>query len=158
LSRRYTEEARALVARREYSYDDFLTTVLLFGSSPQAFAEVFREKLRQQDENKQIGREDILPEDVRHWTHLTADIDQSLTLADFTARELGEQRRARVTESPRRGFHIISTTFASPALVPHALLEELNADTVLEILDAVSKNDDHFALIGAFEVCAGWVQ
>jgi GNAT superfamily N-acetyltransferase len=158
LSRRHTEYVRALVVRPEYSYDDFLSTALLFGSSPQAFAEIFGEKLRQQDEHKQITREDVLPDDVRHWTHLTADIDQSSTLAEFIGGELGEQRRVRLTENPRRGFHIIGTTFASPALVPHALLGQFNSDTVLEILEATSKNDDHFTLIGAFEVCAGWVE
>lgn len=158
LSRTYTAQVRTLVARQDYSFDDFLTTVLLFGSSPQAFAEVFGEKLRQQDENKQIGREDVLPDDIRHWTHLTADIVQSSTLAEFIGNELAEQRRSRIEESPRRGLHIIATTFASPALVPHALFDGLSVETVLEVLDAASKNDDHFALIGAFEICAGWAE
>jgi hypothetical protein len=158
LSRRYTEELRALVARQDYSYDDFLATALLLASSPQAFAEVFSEKLRQQDEDTQTGREDVLPSDIRHWTHLTADIDQSTTLNEFIANEFSEQRRVRLAENPRRGFHTIATTFASPALVPHALMEDLSADTVLEILDAASKNDDHFALIGAFEICARRVE
>ena len=51
-------------------------------------------------------------------------------------------------------MRIFSLGFAAPGLVPQALLKELDSPVLLELLEQLLAYDDHFALIGAFELCA----
>jgi hypothetical protein len=65
LCQRDADSLRALVARREYSDDDFLAVVTMLESSPEAFAERLNERLRRQDQNHRIGPDDVLPGDAK---------------------------------------------------------------------------------------------
>jgi hypothetical protein len=126
----------------------------ILASSPEYFCEKLRAKLRVRDAND----EDLLPEDERLWDHLTAPIDQSATLAAFIDNELANERRGQVTRLPVKAIESISLTFSSPALVPKAMLAELDTETVLQVIQNMLEFDDHFALVSAFEVCADRVQ
>jgi len=52
----------------------------------------------------------------------------------------------------------MSVTFPAPSLVPFSLLRKFDAEAVVDMIEAVANVDDHFALVGAFEICADWVQ
>src|SRR4030081_3028351 len=109
LCQRDADSLRALVARREYSDDDFLAAVTMLESPPEAFAERLNERLRRQDQNHRIGPDDVLPRDVLYWGHLTAPVEGSVTLAEFIEKELHETWRRRLDKNPVHAFHAMST-------------------------------------------------
>ena len=53
-----------------------------------------------------------------------------------------------------RALHVLATTFAAPELVPRSSCKSLNADAAVAAIEAVSKVEDPFSLVGAFEICA----
>jgi hypothetical protein len=63
---RYAAELRALVAKGDYSDEDFVETVRLLSSSPEAFAGRLRDIIAK----REIGEADLLPDDIRYWDHL----------------------------------------------------------------------------------------
>ena len=154
LSQTDADSLRALIERPDYSDEDFLNVAAMLESSPEAFAQRLDEKLRRQGQKHRIGPEDVLPEDVRYWNHLIAPVDDSLTLAEYIGKELHDLWCGRLAKDPRDTFHAMATTFAAPALVPHALLKSLDAETAAAIIEFVANVDDHFSLAGAFEICA----
>jgi hypothetical protein len=158
LTRRDADYLRALVAKPEYGDDDFFSAVTLLASSPQTFVEVLREKLQSQNTQHRIGSDDVLPGDVRHWEHLTAPVDRSATSSDYIDNELRAQRTAQLELNRSRAFYPMSVTFPAPSLVPFSLLQRFDAEAVADMIEAVANVDDHFALVGAFEICADWVQ
>lgn len=158
LTWRDADHLRALVAKPEYDDDDFFSAVTLLASSPQTFFEVLHEKLKNQDTQHRIGPDDVLPDDVRHWEHLTAPVDHSATLSDYIDNELHAERMARLELNPSRAFYPMSVTFPAPSLVPFSLLQKFDAEPVAAMIEAVANVEDHFALEGAFEVCADWAQ
>jgi hypothetical protein len=158
LSLNVTDHLRALVVKPDYVDDDFFSAVTLFASSPQSFVEVLNEKLKNQDTQHRIGPDDVLPDDVRHWEHLTAPVDLSATLSDYIDNELRAERTAQLEPNLSRAFYPMSVTFPAPSLVPFSLLQIFPAETVADMIEAVANVDDHFALVGAFEICADWVQ
>lgn len=154
LCQRDATELRDRVARPEYTDDDFSHALRVLASSPEAFSTRLRAKLA----IRQVGEEDLLPEDIRLWDHLTAPVDQSATLADFIEKELAAERRARIANDPVKAFETISLTLSAPALVPKAMVAALDAETVFRMAESALRFDDHFALVGAFEICADWVE
>jgi len=151
LVQRDEAELREIVSRTKFSHDDFFKVVTTLSSSPESFAENL--KLGKQ----QIGMRDLLPEDARHWENLTAVHKSSASLREFVENELAAERRARLAKEPVQGFSSISLTFPAPALVPVAALAETNADAVIAMIESALQVDDHFALIGAFEICCDWI-
>jgi hypothetical protein len=154
LCQRDATELRDRVARLEYADDDFSYTLRVLASSPEAFSTRLRAKLA----IRQVGEEDLLPEDIRLWDHLTAPVDQSATLADFLEKELAAERRARIAKDPVKGFETISLTLSAPALVPKTMVAALDAETVFRMAESALRFDDHFTLVGAFEICADWIE
>jgi hypothetical protein len=147
-------ELRRVAGLDPFTHDDFLAAVQRLDSSPEAFARGLAECLRK----KQGVREsDLLPEDVRYWDNLTATHAGSPTLAEFIGAELGAERRARIEADAARGFRSMALTFGAPELVPMAWLRELDVETVLRGVGEIVSMDDHFSLVGAFEICADWV-
>src|SRR5262249_37344523 len=51
----------------------------------------------------------------------------------------------------------ISLTLSAPNLVPKATLRALDAGTILRMIESALPFEDHFALVGAFEICADCV-
>jgi hypothetical protein len=158
LLRRDVDHLRAVVAKPDYGDDNFFSAVTLLASSPQTFVEVLREKLQSQDTQHRVGRDGVLPDDVRHWEHLTAPVDRSATLSAYINNELQAERAAQLELSRARAFYPMSVTFPAPSLVPFSLLQRFDAEAVADMIEAVANVDDHFALVGAFEICADWVQ
>jgi hypothetical protein len=154
LCQRDAAELRDRVARPQYSDDDFAHALRVLASSPEAFSARLRAKLA----IRQVGEEDLLPEDIRLWEHLTAPVEQSATLANFTEKELATERRARITNDPIKAWETMSLTLSSPTLVPKAMLCALDAGTIISMLENALRFDDHFALVAAFEVCADWIE
>jgi hypothetical protein len=155
LTARHQTELLALAAQPAFSEKEFFQALGLLSATPQTFARIFREKLLQTNGN--IGEPDLLPDDPRYWTNLTAEPGASPDLPTFIAAELLAERRRQLTAHPLRTFRTISLSFCAPALVPKDLLDELAVDTVVPMMESISKFDDPFALVGAFEYCAASV-
>jgi hypothetical protein len=145
---------RALVARADYSDDDFLAAATMLESSPEFFTERLVDKLRRQEGENRIVPVDVLPDDDRYWNHLVTPSDKSATLADYIGKELHAAWRAGLETDPVRALHAFAITFAAPELVPRSLLQGLSADAAAAAIEAVSKLKDPFSLAGAFEICA----
>lgn len=146
-------ELRNLVLNPQFSEDDFLQVVGLLRSSPESFSAKLRAKLAV----GQVTADDLLPEDDRHWDHITAPRDRSTTLLDFIEGELDAERLARTLSDPVKAFETIALTFSAPALVPRAIIKSLDADCIFRIVENALRFDDHFALTGAFEICCDHV-
>jgi hypothetical protein len=144
---------RALVARPDYSDDDFLATATMLESSPESFTERLAEKLRRQKGENRIAPVDVLPDDDRYWNHLLPPADGSGMLADYTGKELRAEWQTSVKAAPVRALHAFATTFAAPELVPRDLLQDLSGDTAAAAIESISKVEDPFSLVGAFEIC-----
>jgi hypothetical protein len=151
---RYAAELRTLVAKVDYSDEDFVETVRLLSSSPEAFAGLLRDIIAK----REIGEADLLPDDIRYWDHLAAPVGKSATLTEFIVDELEAERRARLSHNPIEAFKTISLTFAAPGLVPRERFKGLEADVVFRIVDGAHRFDDHFAMVAGFEMCADWVE
>jgi hypothetical protein len=153
LTERDRSEVRQLAALETFSVDEFLQIAELAASSP----DEFEERLREKANKRQVSNKDILPQDRRHWDHLTAPRGASDDLATFVAGELAQERRLRIARDPVATFPSIAFTFSAPSLVPHDLLASCSIDDKVRLLDVAAKLEDHFSLIGAFELCARWV-
>jgi hypothetical protein len=112
------DRLRTLVAKSDYNDEDFFSAVTIFSSSPQAFVERLREKLRNPNGEHRIGQTDALPDDIRHWDNLTAPVAHSPALSEYINNELQAERTVRLEVNPTRGFLTMSLTFAAPSLVP----------------------------------------
>jgi hypothetical protein len=145
---------RALLARPDYSDDDFLAAATLLESSPELFTERLADKLRRQEGQNRIAPVDVLPDDDRYWNHLLPPVDGSATLADFAAKELHAAWQTGIEADPVRALHALAITFAAPELVPRPLVQDLSADAAAAAIEAVSMVEDPFSLVGAFEICA----
>ena len=141
---------RGIVARSPFSNDDFVEVIEALTSSPDAFAAGLRAKIS----IGQVGEDDLLPTDIRHWDHLAAPIGQSASLSDFIDNELAREREDRLSTDPVSGFATVALTFAAPALVPRALLLTMHADRVAGMIERSLQFEDHFGTVGSFEMCS----
>jgi hypothetical protein len=154
LSDNDTASLRARVDRPDFSDDDFRAAGTLLESSPENFIERLADKVRRQEGESRIAPVDVLPDDDRYWNHLLPPVAGSMTLADYIGQELNAAWRDGLEADPVRTLHGLAITFAAPELVPRAPLQGLDADAAAKAIDAVSKVEDPFSLVGAFEICA----
>jgi hypothetical protein len=150
LTQQATAALRAIVRQNPFTHEVFLQATKLLDSSPESFARQLEERL----ETRGVGESDLLPEEHRHWENITARWERSGTLREFIDDELALEHRARVCADVVRGFQSMALTFSAPELVPREWLRELDSDTVLRGIEGLIAADDHFALVGAFEICA----
>ncbi len=158
LSRSDEASLRALVEDSRYSDSDFLTAATMLESSPEVFTERLGDKLRRQGEDIGLAPVDVLPDDDRYWRHLVPLIDGSATLADYVAKELHEAWSDALDKNPAHALHALAITFAAPELVPRGLVQEMNAEAVASNIESISKVEDPFSLLGAFEICVDRVE
>jgi hypothetical protein len=144
---------RALIARGDYSENDFFAAAKMLESSPESFTERLAEKLRRQEGENRIAPVDVLPDDDRYWNHLLPPVDGSAMLADYIGKKLHAAWQAGLKVDSVRALCSFATTFAAPELVPSSLLRDLNADAARAVVEAVSKMEDPFSLVGALEIC-----
>lgn len=138
------------VARPEFSTDDFIAVVTILASSPESFGRRLRARL----ETKQIGKANLVPDDVRHWEHLTAPLGRATNLTEFITHELADEWKARLSADSKHAFRSITLTFASPTLVPRSLFDTIDTGSIVQLLESACGFDDPFALTGAFQICA----
>jgi hypothetical protein len=147
------DELRGIVGRSDYWVDDFIAIAKALSSSP----DEFQTRLSDKASKGSIALSDVLPDDHRHWDNLTAPIVSSSTLAEFIANELASERAARMARKPAFAFRSIALTFSAPTLVPYDLFRQLDKEAKKLLLEEAFLLDDHFSLIGAFELCADWI-
>ncbi len=78
----------------------------------------------------------------------------SVTLADYIGQELNVAWRDGLEADPVRALRRLAITFAAPELVLRGPLQGLDADAAANAIEAVSKVEDPFSLVGVFEICA----
>ncbi|HEX5865132.1 MAG TPA: hypothetical protein VF014_12905, partial [Casimicrobiaceae bacterium] len=150
LSPRIIEELRSIVRKHDFSDDDFFQAVTLLTSSPESFAD----RLLSRVDVRQVGKADLLPEDDRHWDHLTGPVLSSRNLTEYLANELDEVRRSRFAADPQRAFDLASLGYAAALLVPLDIARHIETGVLDTMIEQGLEHDDHFALIGLFEICA----
>jgi len=146
----YADELRALVSARPLTDDDFLLAVSILSSSPESFVQSIRSKVAVRD----LSNADLLPEDERHWDNLIAPWRNSNSLESFLTNEADAERARAFADNPLRAFLAGSLSYCAPAMVPMQRFEGLSLDELLEIVERASSLPDHFAVTGAFEICA----
>ena len=145
---------RALVARADFSGDNFLAAAMLFESSPETFIERLAAKVRGQGGENRIAPVDVLPDDDRYWNHLLPPVAGSMTLADYIGQEMNAAWRDGLEVDPIRALYRWAIIFAAPELVPLSPLQVLDAEVAAKAIEKVSEVEDPFSLVGAFEICA----
>ena len=147
------DELRRIVARTDYWVDEFMAITNALSSSPYEF----QARLSEKASMRRVALSDILPDDHRYWDNLAAPIAASGTLTDFIAYELALERAERVAKNPILAFQYIALTFSAPALVPFDLFRALEKKTKKRILEEALLLEDHFSIVGAFELCAACI-
>jgi hypothetical protein len=150
LSGVYTDELRSLVSKPAMTDEDFLAAVGILSESPESFVQSIRAKVTSRD----LSNADLLPEDERHWDNLVAPWRDSKTLEEFLRVELEEERTRAFRENPVCAFFATSLSYCAPGLIPLDKIQALPTDTILDTAERASSLPDHFAVTGAFEVCA----
>ena len=145
---------RALVARADFSGDDFLAAAMLFESSPETFIERLAAKVRGQEGENRIAPVDVLPDDDRYWNHLLPPVAGSMTLADYIGQEMNAAWRDGLEADPTCALYRWAIIFVAPELVPLSPLQVLDAEVAAKAIEKVSEVEDPFSLVGAFEICA----
>jgi hypothetical protein len=100
------------------------------------------------------GIRELIPDDIRYWDNLIGPHQNSSTLAEFISNEVAAERERRLAADPIRAMQLISLTFPAPALVPLARLQDIGVTTFTGMISNTIEFDDHFALVGLFELCA----
>jgi hypothetical protein len=152
LAQIHAEKLRKLVSKSDFSDDDFLAAVATLSTSPESFGEALLRKVT----TRQVALGEILPDDARHWDHLTAPIGGSDSFSGFIGNELAAERSFHLRGDPRKAMRSIALSFCAPGLVPIELFRTCDADALLQMLEEATQFPDHFGLIGAFEICGDW--
>jgi hypothetical protein len=147
----YADELRSLVSKQAMTDEDFATAVGILSDSPESFVQSIKAKVTVRD----LSNADLLPEDERHWDNLVAPWRNSETLEEFLRVECEEQRGRAFHENPVSAFFASSLSWCAPGLVPVDKIQALPADVTLNLVERASSLPDHFAVTGAFEICAG---
>jgi hypothetical protein len=147
------DELRHIAGQKHYSVDEFVALTQTLSTSPDEFHTQLSEKASM----RRIALSDVLPDDHRHWDNLVAPLAGSGMLTEFIANELALERAARVTRNPISAFRYIALTFSAPALVPFDLFRTLDKKIKRRLLEEALFLEDHFSLVGAFELCVDWI-
>jgi hypothetical protein len=151
LARAHEEEFLRLAGNPDFSPVDFFACSRVLTAAPEWFAGAFEAKLAT---TGRTGTRELIPDDIRYWDNLIAPHQTSSTLAEFIANELAAERERRLCADPIRSMQLISLAFSAPALVPLARLREIDLATFTVMVSHAVELDDHFALVGLFELCA----
>lgn len=143
-----------LVGKPTKKYEDAFAAMLLLSSSPETFGTQFRERLEKARPTQGVTIEDLLPEDIRYWDHLVPVPDHSTTRHDYVTQEWQAELRRRFRRSSLHAYETAALAFAAPGVVPFDLFDECSSDALLEMIEPALRHDGHFALLGAFEMCA----
>jgi hypothetical protein len=149
----YADKLRLKVGKQELSDDEFLAVIETFLTSQESFIDAVRSK----GNGNELTNSDLLPEDGRHWDNLVAPWESSKTLQEYLVDELEAERSLRIAANAVRAIYTTSLSYCAPGLVPIEKYRAVEVDAVLQAVERVVGFPDHFALAGAFEICADWV-
>jgi hypothetical protein len=147
-------QLRAAAARAPLGDNEFLKLVMILQRSPQAL----KARIVEQLDKQQLDANDFLPEELQYWDNLTAPLAGSKSLAEFFTGELLSELDSRLSRNPQQAIWSASLLFCAPGLVPVVFLKDQDASIVLSMVVHLSTMPDHFALLGALEIAADWVQ
>ncbi|MFH0298430.1 hypothetical protein AAFX91_14540 [Bradyrhizobium sp. 31Argb] len=149
-----TKQARAkffsLVAKADYTHDDFFCACNILAGAPEPFADALREKARKGT----LAVPDFLPNEIAHWENLTATRLTSETLPEFITNELAAEQVARIGQNPGVAIDVMSLTFGSFELVPCETLRGVSSEDVIGALRRLLDLPDPYALASALDICA----
>jgi hypothetical protein len=144
------EEAwRARLQSAALDDESFSVLTAAIDATPETFAGKLEEALDKRD----VSPQDLLPNDISYWDRLVPNPGASATLTEYIATELDERRRVWLQRDVHAGLRRSALEFAAPGLVPNNLLDPFAGDLSVA-LASLADLSDHFALVGAFEICA----
>ena len=146
----YANELRAKVQASKLSDDEFLSAVEALLTSQESCVQTVRGKVAAGD----LTNSDLLPDDARYWDNLITPWEGSKTLEEFLRKECEAERAKVMAQNPLRAFYTSSLSYCSPVLVPVETFRTVAAEVVLQCMDRAASLPDHFAVTGAFEICA----
>jgi hypothetical protein len=146
----YANELRVKLQASELSDDEFLSVVETLLTSQESFVQSVRGKVAAGD----LTNSDLLPDDARYWDNLIAPWEGSKTLEEFLRKECEAERAVVMAQNPLRAFYTSSLSYCSPALLPVEKFRTVAAEVALQCMDRAASLADHFAVAGAFEICA----
>jgi hypothetical protein len=144
------KEFETILAKADYSHDDFFAACNILTGSPENFAETLGEVAKKGT----LSKKDFLPSESGHWENITAKRLTSQTLSEFIEQELAAERAAQIDRDPGVAVDVISLTFGAPELVPIEALRQIDEQIMLEALQRLAGRSDPMALSGAFDLCA----
>ena len=145
----HADALRSKVVESTFSDEDFLSVVEVLRTSQESFVQSVKAALAA----RELTNSDLLPNDLRHWDNLVAPPSDSQTLETFLTNECEAERARLLAGDPIRAFRSISLSFCAPALVPIDKFKALPKPGLLKILQSAASLPDHFAQVGAFEIC-----
>lgn len=145
------DEIRALLERPAKD-EEFLSVIEILSTAQESFVRAIKEKVHANN----LTNSDLLPNNVMHWDNLVAPWAGSQTLEAFLANEREAESTRLMDGSLVRAFDATSLSFCAPALVPIEKFKNIPADDIVRMLQRAASLPDHFAMIGAFEICADW--
>jgi hypothetical protein len=149
----HADTLRSKVERAELSDDEFLSVVEVLLTAPESFIQTVKAKIATRD----LTNSDLLPDKLPHWDNLIAPLAGSQNLSEFLVNERQAESSRMMDAGAARAFLVMSLSFCAPALVPIETFKSVPTDEVLQTLERAASLPDHFAVAGAFEICADWV-
>lgn len=153
IATKYADQLRAKVGASDLSDEEFLNVVEVLSTSQESFLQAIKARTATRD----LSNSDLLPDDCRYWDSLIAPCERSTTLAEFLVAECRAERSALMKGDIRKAFFAISLSFCAPGTVPVEQFREVSPDALMPTLERASALPDHFAVTGAFEICADWI-
>ncbi len=150
ISKKFKKEIGGSIDQSLRDNATFLKVIELLDISPEAYQRRVNEKI----DARQMTDMELFTVDVRHWENLIAPHLISSTLESFISAELELERTNAMASNVVRATSSMSLSFVAPELVPVAKFADHPVDTILAALQQISEFTDHFALTGAFEICA----
>jgi hypothetical protein len=143
-------EFDGIIAKADYTHDDFFAACNILLGAPEPFADA----LRSAANRGQLAVSDLLPDQASHWENITAKRVGSESLTDFVQHELAAERAARISLDPAVAVDVLSLTFGASELVPLDALRTIDCESLLQCLRRLLDAPDPHALSAGVEICA----
>jgi hypothetical protein len=152
LASMHADALRSKVQRAPLSDDEFLSVIKVLLTAQESFLHSVKAKIAARN----LTNSDLLPDNAQYWDNLIAPCADSRDLRDFLANECQAERSRLIGSGTARAFLAMSLSFCAPALVPIDIFKNAAPDEMLQTLERAAFLPDHFAVGGAFEICADW--
>jgi hypothetical protein len=143
-------EFEAFIAKEPFAHDDFFAACEILLGAPESFSDSLMEAARAGP----MKLLDLLPQHDAYWENIAARRLSSESCSDFVLNELAAARKTHMDSGGMPAIEAVSLLFGSYELVPLALLEDIDAGSMLDALERLRDFADPHALAGALEICA----